>query len=812
MSSGSDVSVADLRMHVLGRLDLQVGGEDAGRVLAQPRRLALLLYLVLRRPGGYLTRDHLLGVFWPDSPEKQARDSLRQAVRFLRQSLGAGRLRGRGGNLGVEPAGLKCDVLAFQRALEEGRLEAALAFYGGDLLPGYFFPDAPEGQRWLDAERVRLRTAARHAALTVSETAETHDPEVATRFARRALALEPTHEPAVRQLIRLLARFGDRAGAVETYEAFAGTMRKDLDLEPSPETQELVERVRHAELARNDAAGGATSADPPVSTHAWIPKAERRRVVVFPFENLTGDPGLDVLGRMVVDSLSRGLSDTRELEVAPPSGSSTDASHGASIVVEGGYYREGNRGHDRLLLQARLTDVANDRLLPGPEPIIVPREEPLEGLVELTRMITAILAPALNPRATHVYHGARPPSFEVYRAYMEGLESFIAGDWIEAATRLRHCAEGAPEYALPRIVWAIAEWNLGRLHEAAEIVAEVAALRDTIGRFERCVLDTVRAWLAGDWATALGAVRLQSEMAPGSIPSFQVAEEARRLNRLREAREVLAALDPEQGELRGWIHYWVELTTVLHLLGDHEAELEAAGRARRIHPDDPMSSWLEIAALAALGRIGELELRIDEAATLTGGRHPRPGRWLHDAARELWRHGHDEAASLTLERSLAWFGPHVDGHADPTASLRRDYVRALYDAKRWEAAGTILRRLVEEAAPGEVQALSGHHGHLCGHCDEGYLAAIAWHQADEAELARWRRRLERMGRRFLFGADRLWIGKLALFEGDEAGAAAEIRRALAEGLPFGMHLHADPDLAPLRESVRFRALMRPRDL
>lgn len=805
MSEGSDAPTADIRLRVFGRLDLEVDGGDADRVLAQPRRLALFLYLVLRRPGGFVGRDHLLGLFWPESPADQARASLRQALRFLRQCLGSGRLPGRGDEVGIELAGLACDALAFRRALDEGDPEAALSLYEGDLLPGFFMPDAPGAQRWLETERSYLRTEARRAALELSEAeAEAADLDEAARHARRALELEPTHEPAARQLIGVLDAKGDRAGALAVYEELHHTLSEALQLEPSTATKDLVERLRQD---RGNATGrdAASAAAPDTGADDTDGSAAPNRIVVKPFENLTGDAELDVLGRMVVDWVSRGLSEIRELDVVPPTGSA-DALADAGTIVDGRYYKEDSR----LLVHTRLTDVTNDRLLPGPEPVTVSADEPLAGLEEITRRIAAVLAPALNPRATHVYYGARPPNFETYRAYMEGLEAFIGGNWAEAAERLGRCAEAAPEYALPRIVRTIATWNLGRLYDAAEIAGEAAALRDTVGRFEQSVLDMVRAWLKGDWARAQEAVRVQAQMAPGSIPNFQVAEEARRLNRLQEAREVLLSLDPERGELRGWIHYWTELATVLHLLGDHEEELEAATRARRVHHDDPRALSLEINALAGLGRIEEVERRVEESLTLTGARHPRPGRWLHDAARELWAHGHEAAAARALDRALAWFRDHVDAASDP--AVQRDFGRVLYDAEEWAASEDIFRRLIEDAAPGDVQAITGHHGHLRGHLDEGYLAAIAWHRGDEAETDRWRRCLRGMDRRFMYGADRLWLGILTLLDGDEAGAVSEIRRALSEGLPFGLHLHSDPNLARLRENPRFRALVRPREV
>ena len=45
----------------------------------QPKRLALLAYLAVVGVRGALRRDTLLGLFWPESSEEEARRALRQA-------------------------------------------------------------------------------------------------------------------------------------------------------------------------------------------------------------------------------------------------------------------------------------------------------------------------------------------------------------------------------------------------------------------------------------------------------------------------------------------------------------------------------------------------------------------------------------------------------------------------------------------------------------------------------------------------------------------------------------------------------------
>ena len=53
-------------------------------ISVQPKRLALLVYLVLSSPQ-FCRRDTLVALFWPELDHAHARGALRQAVRGLRR-------------------------------------------------------------------------------------------------------------------------------------------------------------------------------------------------------------------------------------------------------------------------------------------------------------------------------------------------------------------------------------------------------------------------------------------------------------------------------------------------------------------------------------------------------------------------------------------------------------------------------------------------------------------------------------------------------------------------------------------------------
>ena len=371
-----------IELRALGALELrQSAGPELHSVLTQPRRIALLCYLTLAAPRGFQRRDRLLTLFWPEHDAERARAALRQAVYFLRRSLIEAALVGRGDDeLAVAKEHLWCDVVAFEEAIAQKRLQDAVKLYRGDLLAGFHVADAPGFEEWMEQERTRLRDLAAQAAATWTHEAQAAGhTEEALVAARRALELDPYDEPALRRLLQLLLDAGDRAGALRAFEAFRERFAGELELEPSSETAALVCAIRAQSdgKATVGSAGFATDktaehgghneshtvvnpgAEPlgdrsaqPVST-TWIDNAsiwsrrgatrtfavlgvatllgvtawytslrdnqslEPDLVVVAPFENETGDADLERLSRMAADWTTNALQRLEGVRVVP---------------------------------------------------------------------------------------------------------------------------------------------------------------------------------------------------------------------------------------------------------------------------------------------------------------------------------------------------------------------------------------------------------------------------------------------------------------------------------------------------------------
>jgi DNA-binding SARP family transcriptional activator/Tol biopolymer transport system component len=263
-----------LEFRMLGAIRLEAAdGSELDSILRQPKRLAVLAYLSAPAPGTRHRRDILLALFWPDLDTAHARTSLRNALYVLRQSLGDDVIHSMGDEeISVNPKVLRTDVAELLAALREGRVEDALAVYGGELLPG-LFPAASEGfQRWLDSERARLKVAVSAAA--VGRLNELERGEQFTRalaIARRIVEIQPDDETLVRRVMTLHQAVGDTAGALRSYEHFRARLAADFDAEPSTETAALAARLRSSPRPRRSESAQSASVKEPSAPHEMGP-------------------------------------------------------------------------------------------------------------------------------------------------------------------------------------------------------------------------------------------------------------------------------------------------------------------------------------------------------------------------------------------------------------------------------------------------------------------------------------------------------------------------------------------------------------
>ena len=390
-----------IELRTLGAVDLRAAdGREVRAILAQPKRLALLIYLAVAPNGPFHRRDALLGLLWPETDQARARASLSRAIHFLRSFLGDDVIVSRGDNeLAVDFDRLSCDAVHFLAAIQRGDFSGALELYRGDFLEGFFLDDVPEFEHWLEQTRNELKAKAASAARTLAEQAErSGNLELALHWSRRALTHAPYDEAEMRRVLRSLDRSGDRAAALDAYHRFAKRLREDLEVDPSAETRELVAAM--TEDPPNQVAVAIPAAPSPVAIAGAPPRLQRRRfpalalvlaasvviaailitnllrnnalaaggehsIAVLPFADLSPGQDNQYLSDGIADELISTLSEVGTLRVAPRTSSFAFRKREMSVpeiagklnvtnVLEGSVLREG----DRLRINVQLVDAA----------------------------------------------------------------------------------------------------------------------------------------------------------------------------------------------------------------------------------------------------------------------------------------------------------------------------------------------------------------------------------------------------------------------------------------------------------------------
>jgi DNA-binding SARP family transcriptional activator/predicted ATPase len=297
-----------IHVRLLGQFRLTVDGRPVDGP-AGARLQSLFAYLLLHAEAPQ-SRAHLSFTFWPDSPESNARNNLRQLLHQLRQALPDPdrHLRADANSVQWVPdSSFSLDVALVDRALAEaeaaGRagdaarrragLERAVELCQGPLLPSCY-------DDWIGPERERLARRCEDAvAALVGLLEEQRQYARAIAHVRHWLQHDPLDEGAYRWLMRLLALAGDRVAALQAFSQCKDALRRELAAEPSTETVRTYERIRGGEPgppAPTEAREGTPAAPSLVGRQSeWARLREAWEGAVLgraSFALVTGDAGI----------------------------------------------------------------------------------------------------------------------------------------------------------------------------------------------------------------------------------------------------------------------------------------------------------------------------------------------------------------------------------------------------------------------------------------------------------------------------------------------------------------------------------------
>lgn len=227
---------------------------------------ALLAYLAVEAHQPH-SRSALANLLWPGYSDESARTTLRRALYQVRQLLGDANatlpwLLVSRQTIQFNPVvPYTLDVNQFVTLLVQcashshhqiehcdpclERLRQAVELYQGDFLAGFAVNDSDHFEEWRRIKQEELHLQALIALQQLTTAFEARgDDEQTHAYALRLLALEPWHEEAHRQIMRSLARSGQRNAALAQYNACRKVLLAEFGIEPDHATQALYVQIQ----------------------------------------------------------------------------------------------------------------------------------------------------------------------------------------------------------------------------------------------------------------------------------------------------------------------------------------------------------------------------------------------------------------------------------------------------------------------------------------------------------------------------------------------------------------------------------------
>jgi DNA-binding SARP family transcriptional activator len=578
-----DVTKTILQIRLLGDFHIIYADQPVSGLYTA--RLQALLARLLLHAGTPQSRQQVAFLLWPDTPESNAHNNLRQLLYQLRQNLPeADRFISADANTisWRLDEGQEIDLQDFEQALAQaeaaergvdlkaaqGCLERALSLYQGDLLPGCY-------DEWIAPERERLHRECQHSAQKLVQLLERQgEYGTALQAAQKLLHLDPLDENTYAQLVQLHGLNNDRLAVRRVYQSAVDILQRELGLEPGENLrQAYASALRTAHRIRPPAAPPGSDSAPLVLVgrqsewkqlqSAW----QRAASGEARLELITGEAGIGKsrLAEELFNAALGGRASQQDLTVARTRSYAAEGRLSLAPITE--WLRSPSlRLHLASLDDLWLTEVA--RLLPEllTEHPNLPRPEPVSEYGQRLRFFEALARAVLAaPRPLLLWiddlQWCDPDTLE----WLHFLLRFEPHSALLVLGTARS-EESPPDHPLAALTRQLrGEGKLDSIElspldaaETARLASQVAErdlnedeavslYRQTEGN-PLFVVETVRAGISGEPAIEVPIPTVQLDSEARTLPPRVYAVIARRLAQLSSPARKVAELGSAYGQ------------------------------------------------------------------------------------------------------------------------------------------------------------------------------------------------------------------------------------------------------------------------
>ncbi len=534
------------------------------------------------------------------------------------------------------------------------------------------------------------------------------------------------------------------------------------------------------------------------------PGATAPRLLVVPFENLTGSAQYDNVGRVAADRLALRVAQLGSINVVPPttvllalrdSGPGRkeqlarllSAAH-AGQLVSGSVVLRG----DSLELQAQLTDVASGNSVITFEPTTGSITDPITAIDAIADRLLGALA---RQRGLKVLPGgARAPKYAAYEAYAAGFDRFArGGDNLGARPYFERAIALDSAYVQAYFLLARQYMNAGEFERADTLLRRVEHLPGNLTAAERTLFAIYRAEMDGNFQGRLrGSEELLARDSAG-VALWLVGEVATDMLRARLAIQVLTAAESTFALIGGVAARAQDesLAEAYHESGDFARELKTLTDAPDVLGDVSRRQGRVLRTLAGLRQPARALALADSLALADTDPSGRFASNSILAAMEFRAHGDTASGARLLEKARLWYARHPAQAASPE--------RQSFDAIAQLMSGNAQQALAAFTQLARDTSRISAAGYLG-------LAELALGHRDRARAIA--DSLGALPRKWLFGEHTFWRAAIIGALGEREQAVTLLQQAHARGQPMETW-HYTVALSALHGFGPFEALLRP---
>jgi tetratricopeptide (TPR) repeat protein len=455
-------------------------------------------------------------------------------------------------------------------------------------------------------------------------------------------------------------------------------------------------------------------------------------------------------------------------------------------------------------------DTKSGRVIFGIDSVRSGLSQRAEAIEQVRQHVMSAIATRVDPAlmAWAGNAGKPPVKFSAYEEFADGMTSFVSG-----IAEQHGASRGEPRFASARehlerafrldttynvaALWLFwARYNVGDRVGADSVLRRLERRRTFMSPYERVLYDYNVALMRGTPEQRFQLDKKLVSFAPASEFLFCLARDALEAGHPADALDVLNRVDDS--------YSWVQLmpfprgmlVRALIEQGNHERAVQTAQRLYKEAPSDLTPAYPQIDALAALGRLDDIE-QVVEQVSRGATRNGEVGNLMLYAGLRLQSGGRNEQAQRFFAGALPLYGQ--DEVESASQDAQRGRARSLYYLRRWDDA----RKAFEHLANAPSNTSTADWRSLL------FLGSLAARRGDTAEVSRIRSELHASSMNPAIA--QYFEARVAAVAGQRDRALELLATAISLGVlaeEFVMNGDAapsmDPDFSALRAAPAFR--------